>query len=172
MRPLATAELKPYPEATKGPVIGADLSGRVIYLAVTNGTKVLNTLNLDLSVDLLGSFNILQEWLTTLQLELRTHKDIFIEEPWVNGSHFPKAGMMITRTATILEVAAVTCDYRPILVHPGTWRKAIYGNAKQLEYKELARKTVLNMFGYETKHKNQHNTAEAALISHYGWLQN
>lgn len=156
------------------PTIGADLSSTTLYLAVVENTKVLATAKLQIT-DLASDFN----WVRNI---LRCYRDeydvwqIHIEAPFVNGAVFPKSGMMLMRSATILECAAVDTNMESIFLHPLTWRKLVYGNGRPKDTKAAALEYLAQHFDFQlptTKPKGgipDHNVAESILIAHAGWL--
>lgn len=96
-------------------------------------------------------------------------KDAYIEQPWINGKHFPRSAVLLTRMSTYIELALLEEDFVPRFVHPMTWRSKIYGTSRIKNAKEVAINYVKEKFEYETK---DHNLAEALIIAHYGALIN
>lgn len=148
--------------------IGVDYSGSAAYLGVVKGDKVLATCTIKLADSPHTFFHVIQDWLKTIHEEHNTLPELWIEDYWINGKVFPKTGQIMARTATILEIAALEASIEPCFVHPGTWRKWVYGNGRPDDLKERARRVAKELFGFDSKFKNQHNMCEALLIAHYG----
>ena len=152
-------------------VLGADYSASAAYVALVSGNSVLTTATLHVDKDPRGFWLLLKQWLAAIDEEYGPDYHFYIEMPWVRNDHYPHAGVAMMRTATFIEIACYELGFTPILVSPGTWRKAVYGNGHPKEdLKELARRTAEEKFNFPTKYKNQHNICEAILIAHYGGL--
>lgn len=151
---------------TKPVTLGSDYNGSTVYLGLLRDVKVLSTVSVDFTFPKTG--------IETLRNVLRTFKEefdidkIWAEEAWVNGIRFPRSGMMLSRTQAFIEIAAYDNDIEPRFIHPMTWRKDIYGKPRPPNPKEVARKYVRELFGFETKFKNQHDICEAILLAYYG----
>lgn len=162
------------------PCLGVDYSGSEVYIAVANHNKIPHTVKLKLAgstaAQRLLFWQNIGTTLKTLHEEFKCHDIVFIEEPWIAGNHFPKAGQMLTRTATFLEIACIYHHLEPRFVHPMTWRKAIYGTAKPQDPKGTAVGWVKENLDLEVPvmgatgrgKKPNHNFAEAAIIAIYG----
>lgn len=152
-------------------VLGADYSAGAAYIALVRGKVVLHTATLHVDKDPKSFFFLLVNWLRAIDEEFDVNPDFYLEMPWVRNDNYPHAGVAMMRTATFIEIACYEVGFTPVLASPGTWRKAVYGNGRPKgDLKELARETVREKFGFETKFKNQHNICEAILIAHYGGL--
>ena len=152
--------------------VGADYSSKAVYLASVSDKIVLRTSTIEIQN------NNIELFLRELEDELRNfhwmhnNKYIWIEQPWVETLLRPMSGLQLARMATYIEVVAIRmARLIPQFVHPGTWRKEIYGNGRPKDAKELARQFVDDKFNFKTKYKYEHNICEAILISHYGNLQ-
>jgi len=150
--------------------LGSDYSGSKVFLGLLSDNHVVGTVEIDTTfpkkgVDMLRS--IFKEWVDDWNLD-----KLWAEEAWVNGQRFPKSGMMLSRTAAFLEIAALDSGIHVEFIHPMTWRRTVYGHAKPANPKEAARTYVKELFGWETKFKKDHNTCEAILLAHYGALKN
>lgn len=150
--------------------IGADYAASAIYLGCLDGNAVKATGIIDVT-NIHEGFELLKALLGAYHREYKTSNEIWLEHPWVNGSRFPLSGIKLARTATVLELAALSLGLEPMFVYPLVWRKAVYGKARVEDRKEAARNFVREHFGYDTKFKYQHNTAESILLAHYGNLQ-
>lgn len=148
--------------------IGVDFSGSAAYLGVVKGHTVQATVSIRLMDSPYTFFHTIQNWLKTVHEEFATEPKLWIEQPFVAGSRFPQVALQMVRTATILEIAALEADLEPCFVHPNTWRKKVYGHGRPDDLKERARNTARDVFGFDTKHKIDHNICEAILIAHYG----
>lgn len=164
-------------------VIGCDYSSAQVYLAVTENDKVLNLGSINTAFgnadDYRRAFALMKAMLWELWASYDTVKKIYIEEPWVNGVQFPRSGMMLMRTATFIEIATIELNLEPVLVHPKSWRKVVYGTGGIKDAKVAAVNLVQSKFDYKLPvmgatgrgKKPDHNFAEAVLISYYGSLQ-
>lgn len=148
---------------------GVDYSSRVVYLALMIEEEIKATLILNIEKEPFDAFLKLAEW---LRLKGKEHNVdyIYIEQPWVNGKVFPKSGLMLARTAAVVEIASYAADLWPRFVHPLAWRKKVYGNVKPKDRKEYAREFTRSNFGFDTKYKQDHNISEAVCIARYGVL--
>lgn len=158
------------------PTVGIDYSASQVFFAVFRDDQVLFHTEFELPL----SSSRDAKWLYFLDLKnafekahwaFNIDRKVYIEEPWVRWNKRPLSGLQLMRTATYLEIAALQAYCEPVFVNPGTWRKAVYGTGRPDDAKELARRTVLDRFGFETKFKYQHNICEAILIAYYGNLQ-
>jgi hypothetical protein len=150
--------------------IGVDYSGSVAYLGVVKNDRVLATSTINLGDSPYTFFHTIKAWLKTIYEEHDTNPELWIEQPFVVGTRFPQVALKLVRTATILELAALEAGIEPCFVHPGTWRKKVYGNGRPDDLKQRARDTAKKLFSFETKYKNQHNICEGLLIAHYGQI--
>lgn len=147
--------------------VGADLSKKFVYLACVQGKKI-NTATIDIFEDPLKGLELMSVFMANV-----CAKQVFIERPWINNKNpRPLSSMDLGRASAFVEMATLIQKAEPIFVFPSEWRKVVYGTGKPADIKELARRTVLEKFGYETTYKNQHNTCEAILLSYYGSLIN
>lgn len=143
--------------------LGVDYSSAYVYLAFLKENKLLRTQIIDLT-NLSKAIEILEVMLGAEDISM------YIEQPWVSSSFFPRSALMLARTAGIIEAIAVRCGIKPTFVLPNVWRKRVYGKARVENRKEAARELALELFGFETERKYQHDMAEATLIAHYGQL--
>lgn len=161
---------------------GFDYSGKIAYYAVVDKVSVKTSGSLEMPstadpTELLGFFNKLEDLIETLDDEYHLPY-IWIEQPWVNGMKFPKSGMMLMRMATFLEIAALEATTPPVTVHPGTWRKKVFGNGRPADTKKAALAYCENVLEYEVPtfgktaraKAKDHNFADAACIAQYGYL--
>lgn len=152
------------------PSIGCDYSASECFLAISSKERVLHTFKLKLAGDLSEQrrnyFYSIQKVLQTILEEFPDCKrELYIEEPWVAGMHFPQAAIKLARNCAYIELAALESNMEVRFVHISTWRKGVYGNGKPQNPKGTAIAWVLYNLGYETKN---HNLAEAACIGYYG----
>lgn len=149
--------------------IGCDYSASECFLAVSDGEKVLHTFKIRLEGDLSQQrheyFVRVQQIFMSILKNYNINKVLWLEEPWVSGSHFPQAAIKLARNAAYIELAAIECGIDVRHIHISTWRKGIYGHGKPQDPKGTAKAWVLYNLGYETKN---HNLAEAACIAVYG----
>lgn len=148
--------------------LGSDYNSSTVYLGLLKDKKVLAATSIDMTHPGRG-MNMLRQMLHTYSEEYDVDK-IWAEAAWVRASRFPKSGLMLSRTAAFIEVAAYDVGIMVEFVNPMTWRKAIYGHAHPANPKEVARAFVKEKFGFETRFKNQHDLCESILIAHYGQL--
>lgn len=158
------------------PTVGIDYSASQVFFAVFSDEQVLYDTEFELKLN--SSAHDMNLYFLQLKNAFEkacyiygVDRRVYIEKPWVRWNHRPLSGLQLTRTATYLEIAALQAYCEPVFVDPGVWRKAVYGNGRPDDAKELARRTVLDRFGFETKFKYQHNICEAILIAYYGNLQ-
>jgi hypothetical protein len=150
--------------------VGADYNSSYLYIGCIDDNIVRSTATIDVTEPIAG-MRVIQKLLESYAREYHILKQVWIEQPWVNGLKYPRSGLMMTRTATILEIAALEIDFKPQYIHPSSWRQKVYGNARpSKDMKEYARQFVLDNFNYVTKHKNEHNICEAILLGYYGNL--
>lgn len=150
--------------------IGADLSKRVVFLGCLTTDGKVATANVDIFNNPLTGMELLNTVIGSYIKNYGATK-ICIERPWIsNNSVRPMSFLDLGRASAFVEVAALIQGLDPIFVFPSEWRKVVYGHGKPPDMKELARQTVLEKFGWETKYKNQHNEAESILLAHYGNL--
>lgn len=105
--------------------------------------------------------------------------ELWIEGSWVNGSRYPRSGLMMARTASTVESIALRAGLNPHFVHPLTWRKGVYGNGRPANPKTAALKFVKETLHYDLPvmgssgrgSKLDHNYAEAIAIACYGGMQ-
>lgn len=154
----------------KPTTLGSDYSGSAVYLGCLQDNKVIATASLDMTHPKTG-VGKLREVLAMYKEGYGVEK-IWVEESWINGMKFPRSGLMLTRIATFIEVAAYDTELYIEFVHPLTWRKAVYGKAKPANPKEVARRYAKELFDFDTKFKNQHNICEAIMLAQYGAIQN
>lgn len=158
--------------------LGVDYNSGTISLSCVNDPKVLATASLDIT-NLALSIPVVKRLLQALLGEFTLDNKIWIEQPWVNGKQFPRSGLMMARTAAIIEVIATEIGIEVNFVHPLTWRKELYGNGRPKDPKNTAVKYVEEHFQYKVptlgktarSQKPDHNLAEAICIAAYGQLQ-
>lgn len=161
--------------------VGFDYSSKTFYWAVTQYDQVLNHGRQDMPLEpepnkLLKFYQDTKSLICALSAEYDLIYT-WIEQPFVN-SRSPKAGQMLMRTATYLEIASLEALLTPVTVHPGTWRKKVFGNGRPSDTKATAIKYCADKLSYEpptlgktARAKNlDHNFADAACIAHYGQL--
>lgn len=156
-------------------MIGCDYSATCIYLAQTGinpygSVEVRNTAKVligEEGAERLNSFVILRKLLNSLE-----DKKIYIEKPLVNAKFMsPVTGMMMTRTATFVEIAAMLEGIQTEFIQVQTWRKIIYGKGNPPEAKQAAVNYVRDVLSYEVpsmgirKLQPDHNYAEAVCIA-------
>lgn len=153
------------------PSLGCDYSAAEAYLSVSDGERVLHAAKIKLQGDLAEQrrdyLNNLCRIMNSLKEEFKIDT-LWLEEPWIAGSHFPQAGLKLARNAAYIEVSALGIGLDVIRVHVMTWRKGIFNTGKPQDPKKTAVAWVLYNLGHETKN---HNEAEAALIATYGERQ-
>ena len=160
----------PSVKPSRAVTIGVDLSKRYLYLACLKNEKVKATASLDIITDPLKAFQTIIDLLSSYSFDTDA-KEVYIEQPWVNNSNpRPMSSLDLGRAAAFIELASLKVGLEPVFVSPTAWRKVVYGNGRPQDVKELARKTVLEKFGYETKWKKDHNICEAILLAFYGQL--
>ena len=155
--------------------IGCDYSSSTLYLACLNNLKVHAIASLNIE-DLCHSLDPLKALLHSYHFEYESKREIYIEQPWVNGIRYPRSGLMMMRSATILEVVTIESGLKPVFVHPLTWRKLLFGNGRPSDPKATAVNWVkenchydVPVFGKTGKgHRADHNFAEAIAIAHFG----
>lgn len=151
--------------------IGVDLSKRYLYLARLEENGVNATASIDIVTNPLKAFHALIDLLKGYGSFYSDTDKVFIEQPWVNNKNpRPMSSLDLGRAAAFIELASLEAGLEPIFVSPTAWRKVVYDNGRPKDVKELARKTVLEKFGYETKYKYEHNICEAILLAYYGKL--
>lgn len=157
---------RPYNSA----VIGVDYSGSAAYLAVIRNRELLAQRELKIGDRLYSFFHDLQgcldEWKNTFQCA----PELWIEQQMPIGRNIG-AGQKLSAMERTLELAALEVDLEPCFIHPGTWRKRVYGHGAPHDPKEHARTMAKGLFGFEVRHKNQHNICEGMMIAYYGYLQ-
>lgn len=158
---------RPYNSA----VIAVDYSGSAAYLACTRNRALLAQKELKIGDRLYSFFHDVQEWLNTVKRDIgnELQAELWIERQMPIGRNI-KAGQQLSAMERTLELAALEVDLEPCFIHPGTWRKLVYGHGTPHDPKEHARTMAKEIFGFEVKFKNQHNICEAMMISRYGYL--
>lgn len=151
-------------------IVGVDYAGAAAYLACTQDREVLASQELRIGDRLYSFFHDLQDTLLLWKAEYNLIPELWIEDQMPVGRNIG-AGQQLAAMKRTLELAGLEVDLEPCFVHPGTWRKLVYGNGRPYDPKEHAREMAKEIFGYEARHKNQHNICEGMLISRYGWLQ-
>lgn len=165
---------------TTAKTLGIDYSNTAAYLAFVSD-KVEHTNKIPLSdkgVDTMA-------FIDTLRWILHNHRGdinntIYVEKPWVNGKHFPLSGLMLTRTATLIEACSLLEQYDIEFIHPKIWRRVVYGDAAPKNPKEKAVDFVLEQYDYKVPSMGKtikskapdHNIAEAICIARYGYERN
>ena len=169
---------EPSLDAHKTPHIGCDYSGKVISLAVVEGSKVKAIANLQVGEDLRTSYQLLKDYFRNAYDEYSCCYEVIIEKPWMRQVSGVRGdtGLFTMRTATILELAVTECNMVPVFVYPQTWRKGVYGNGRPKDTKVAAIDFVQEEIGYTLPvmgktgrgSKSDHNIAEAILLAYYG----
>lgn len=113
--------------------------------------------------------NAVRDWLLGFPKE-SIHPELWIEEQFPAGRNI-RAGQKLVRIQAFIEIAALDAGVEPCFVHPGTWRKLVYGNGRPDDPKERARQVAKEILGFEARHKNEHNICEGMLIGYYGHCQ-
>lgn len=153
--------------------IGADLSKRTIFLACVSTDKCHATASLDIVDNPLKGFLAIKNLFMAYQREYGPIEKVIIEQPWAN-SHSPRpmSFLDLGRAAAFVEIAALQAGLEPVFVLPSEWRKVVYGTGRPADVKELARETVKERFGWNTKFKKDHNICEAILLASWGNMTN
>lgn len=152
---------------------GADLSKRTIYLACVSKDKCHATASLDIVDNPLKGFLAIKNLFMAYQKEFGPIEKVIIEQPWANSkSPRPMSFLDLGRAAAFVEIAALQANLEPVFVLPSEWRKVVYGTGRPKDVKELARATVKERLGWETKYKKDHNEAESILLGLYGCMIN
>lgn len=157
--------------------IGIDYAARSVYVAALDTDKVLKTSSIHLPKDpniseKLAFLQSLRNTFADYYNSYAAQRTVYLETPWVNAKVNAFTGVQMAKMSTYIEVILLECGMWPEYVMPATWRKVVYGNGRPDKRKELSRKFVLEKFGFETKHKSDHNIAEAICIAYYGHLRN
>lgn len=150
--------------------IGVDYSASAVYLGVVNKDTVLVSEELRMSDNPWGFYQNLIAFLQTFSELHESSPELWIEDQMPIPRNIG-GGQKLYRMRTFLELAAMQANLEPCFIHPGTWRKAIYGNGRPEDLKETSRRVAKEIYGFETKFKNQHNQCEGILIGRYGWIQ-
>lgn len=139
--------------------IGIDYSTSNIYVCSSNGRF------LTVPVQKKASESVTELMKAFLDMIVFTGSHaVCIEKPWSNTNQL--VSMQMTRIATIIEVAAGLSGLKTYLVHPGTWRKEIFGKGtgkSTKEFKEMA-------LAYAHEHDintTDHNIADAYCLAQY-----
>lgn len=139
--------------------LGIDYSISNIYICSSNGRHLV------MPVRKKASDTVTDLMIDFLNMQVFTNcKSVCIEKPWSHNNQL--VSMQMTRIATIIEVAAGLSGMQTYLIHPGTWRKEIFGKGSgktTKEFKEIAL-AYAHEHGVET---NDHNIAEARCIAEY-----
>lgn len=157
--------------------IGVDYSSQVLYLACVDNSKVHSVSSIELT-NTLWAFQALKTLLEHFRTSYNAENRVCIEKPWVSGMMRPKIGLMMTRSATIMELAALEAGFEPCFVLPPVWRKEVYGSAKFSDQKAQAVQYVEARFDYKLPVMGKtgrgkipdHNFAEAVCIAAWGQL--
>lgn len=165
---------------TRGLTLGFDYSSTAAFLAYVSD-KVERVQKIPLSTDSKETIQFIDtlRWMLHNDRE-RLNSTIYVEKAWVNGKHFPLSGLMLARTATIIETCALLEHYDVEFIHPKAWRKVVYGNASPQNPKEKAVNFVLEKYQYTVptigktvrSKAPDHNIAEAICIARYGYERN
>lgn len=165
-------------EGSESGILGCDYSSRVIYLGHVQGKKVEHTSSISIEGEqepAKRGFYLLKGILNTLAY---TVGDIYIERPIVNAKFTsPLTGMMLTRTATFVEIAAIEVGMKVHFIPISTWRKIIFGTNRLDHPKDAAVEFVKRELNFEVptmgvrKIQPDHNFAEAICIAYAGYLQ-
>lgn len=155
---------------------GIDYSGSIVYMATVKDNKVLHISSVVKNEDTLLFMNMLESMLSACRNVYNSQEQIYIEQAWVNGAHFPKSGLMLARMEGLIEVAALRSNFKTNFIHPMQWRKKVYGKAQIPTPKESAINLVKKRFNYDVPVMGatgrgktpDHNFAEAILIASAG----
>jgi hypothetical protein len=108
--------------------------------------------------------------------QLAQARDVYIERPLVNAKFTsPLTGMMMTRSATYIEIAAMMEGVSVHFLPVQTWRKTIFGSSR-LEHPKDAAVNYVRLLGYQLpdmgvrKKQPDHNYAEAICIAMAGYI--
>jgi hypothetical protein len=148
---------------------GVDFSASAAYLAAVTGKKLAASIEIKVMDSPFSFRNTVRDWLLNFP-QGSFFPELWIEEQFPAGRNI-RAGQKLVRVQAFLEIAALDAGIEPCFVHPGTWRKLIYGNGRPDDPKERARQVAKKILGFEARHKVEHNICEGMLIGFYGHLQ-
>lgn len=162
-------------------VAGCDYSSKCVYLARVNKQRVEGISSILLPPEVEGrrtSYRILCSLLVGYHEIVEEHPidKIWIEQPWVSAKFYPLSGLMMARSATYVETAAMLAGLEIGFMEPRTWRKVLFGTGAPKNPKEAAVKFVQEKFDYELptlgirKPVPDHNFAEAICIAYAGLI--